>query len=1020
MNRMKPRPSQTSAKGHTDLLLRLFDSQFFDASLALTYIYQRETSPGVLDYLCNKLYELPEHDLERYLSQFCQLIAQKPGGSLERVVVDLCSKSLRIAVKVFWLFKAISQEPKCKHAADILDKCEKAALNGSWEFPFKDPTLQPLSPTLGDMSPSDDLLPQTATSVSPGKNSQEESEGFQGSGGMPPCGVLSSFPDAQGAFSPADNSPSLCSSSSYMGQGLEGLLGSANAFLKSLQSEGFDLDGGGSQELSVDADFSSSANFERCRTLRQELGEGEGVSALLEKSSKLVAECGSGRVVATEDEVLDEPLSSPRLRQTTFGSTLDFIDALCDASSGLMHIAQEARLKALCRRLSDINNEIDYCSRNSVAIYFPLSKKTERIVRIIPNEVTLLNSREKAPFLLLIEVLQTDKDSERSETDIEADGASSDQYADSAHSLNARCRSHVQAGFGPGSCLPHECLNSRGCDDVDTPDSSAMNGIPWPSMVRSLSESSAWKEGSGSPGSALSNKGSLDDHASVSRINCGQSSATELTAATPKSSFTRRLDRAMTSLRGDGPLIQVKISALEHADDALKVAARHNSTDSEEQWTTLGDAAGKVVNSAPAGLLSSSRTMALLSRFGLCRTACLDFGFNEEWSEPEKEEQKLVSVSLEVVGGLNLRIPCPPKRNRRVPSYEAIELVADKCKVDSIPSPSLSIPHLAFNSFDTQSWSEGSVCNGELTVEDKAALKRQKKAKEVYRQRWADKMESVRRQSPHGRRKGWQLRSVIVKSGDDCRQELLAVQLIRIFEDIFREAKLPLWLRPYDVLVTSNRTALIEFIPDTLSIHSIKQRSRPGTTLSQHFFDKFRKGTPECAVAQRNFVESMAAYSLVCYLLQMKDRHNSNLLLDDEGHIVHIDFGFMLSNSPGGVNFESAPFKLTRELLEVMDSNSEGRASEPFDYFKVLCIKGFLACRKHWDRIYLLCEMMSKSNFPCFKAGDRALKALKKRFHLHNPEEQCVQLVLGLISDSLDAWRTRQYDYYQRVLNGIL
>lgn len=57
--------------------------------------------------------------------------------------------------------------------------------------------------------------------------------------------------------------------------------------------------------------------------------------------------------------------------------------------------------------------------------------------------------------------------------------------------------------------------------------------------------------------------------------------------------------------------------------------------------------------------------------------------------------------------------------------------------------------------------------------------------------------------------------------------------------------------------------------------------------------------------------------------------------MDDEGHIIHIDFGFMLSNSPGGVNFEAAPFKLTREYLEIMDSNSEGKASDLFDYFKV-------------------------------------------------------------------------------------
>lgn len=46
--------------------------------------------------------------------------------------------------------------------------------------------------------------------------------------------------------------------------------------------------------------------------------------------------------------------------------------------------------------------------------------------------------------------------------------------------------------------------------------------------------------------------------------------------------------------------------------------------------------------------------------------------------------------------------------------------------------------------------------------------------------------------------------------------------------------------------------------------------------------------------------------------------------------------------------------------------------------------------------------------------------ALRKRFQLHLSEAQCVEVVLGIIADSLDAWRTRQYDYYQRVLNGIL
>lgn len=101
------------------------------------------------------------------------------------------------------------------------------------------------------------------------------------------------------------------------------------------------------------------------------------------------------------------------------------------------------------------------------------------------------------------------------------------------------------------------------------------------------------------------------------------------------------------------------------------------------------------------------------------------------------------------------------------------------------------------------------------------------------------------------------------------------------------------------------------------------------------------------------------------YYWLRQDRHNGNILCDSEGHIIHIDFGFMLSSSPANIGFEAAPFKLSEELVDVMrgvsvpeDSPATSEsASVPnsgtFDYFERLCVEGFLAARQHYHRLAL-------------------------------------------------------------------
>ncbi len=104
-------------------------------------------------------------------------------------------------------------------------------------------------------------------------------------------------------------------------------------------------------------------------------------------------------------------------------------------------------------------------------------------------------------------------------------------------------------------------------------------------------------------------------------------------------------------------------------------------------------------------------------------------------------------------------------------------------------------------------------------------------------------------------------------------------------------------------------------------------------------------------------MESLAGYSLFNYIFNVKDRHNGNILVIADGHIVHIDFGFILQTSPGGWGFESAPFKLTQEYVDLMD----GFGSHMVSYFKSLLIRGFNELAIHFDQLAVLIELM----LPC-------------------------------------------------------
>lgn len=257
----------------------------------------------------------------------------------------------------------------------------------------------------------------------------------------------------------------------------------------------------------------------------------------------------------------------------------------------------------------------------------------------------------------------------------------------------------------------------------------------------------------------------------------------------------------------------------------------------------------------------------------------------------------------------------------------------------------------------------------------------------------------------------WQ--SAIFKVGDDCRQDVLALQMIAAFRGIFHNVGLDVYVFPYRVTATAPGCGVIDVLPNSISRDMLGREAVNG--LYDYFISKYgNEDSLRFQQARNNFAKSMAAYSVISFLLQFKDRHNGNIMIDDAGHILHIDFGFCFDIAPGGIKFERAPFKLTSEMMAVMGGSPDHQS---FKMFEELCVKAFLASRQYAEKLSQIVLLMMDSGLPCFKP--ESVKHFRERFVLEKSEREAADFMKDLIKKSYSSYSTGIYDQFQLLTNGI-
>ena len=583
------------------------------------------------------------------------------------------------------------------------------------------------------------------------------------------------------------------------------------------------------------------------------------------------------------------------LRQHYFRTQTQFLTALEGISNRLVIVPKPARMSALRAELAlisqDLPAEVDIpviCPPTLVE-GSPSKSCHHRIVRLNPAESTVLNSAEKVPYLMMVEVLRDDFTFDPETTD------------------NARLL----------NLLVNEGGSSRRLFDLSSESPKILHQASSPTepIIDSVFEPT-----SGDLGSSPLLKPSEDEQAakippksiasqSIQRLSSGATtSTTALDVATPRTS-----GQSNSRSSSPGPrkmTISMPPRTVVAADQPDFSALATHMRAASQMLAQLEATSGK----RPKQEVAAIRSKIIASMQSL-----------EEQSFDTEDQGPTFDTII-----AKTSVVSPPADNPDLDEDAPLDKALDTNINASAGRERME------NDFKT-----GGVQRRGDRDDPSAA---------VFGEAWEAKKERVRKSSPYGWMKNWDLVSVIVKTGSDLRQEAFACQLIDVCHKIWVDAEVDVWVKVMRILVTGESSGLIETITNGVSLHSLKRNLTLASvdsgdnprgriaTLRDHFLKAFGQPDSEPFKAGVDaFKRSLAAYSIISYILQLKDRHNGNVLIDSEGHIVHIDFGFMLSNSPGSVGFEAAPFKLTHEYVDVLG----GLGSPDFEDYKKLCKQAF-------------------------------------------------------------------------------
>lgn len=188
--------------------------------------------------------------------------------------------------------------------------------------------------------------------------------------------------------------------------------------------------------------------------------------------------------------------------------------------------------------------------------------------------------------------------------------------------------------------------------------------------------------------------------------------------------------------------------------------------------------------------------------------------------------------------------------------------------------------------------------------------------------------------------------NIIFKNGDDLRQDMLTLQMLRIMDRIWKSNGYDFRLNTYSCISMDRRLGMIEVVLNAETIANIQKEKgifsataafKKGSLFS---WLKDHNNTEELlGKACNEFTLSCAGYCVATYVLGVADRHSDNIMVKKNGQLFHIDFGHILGHfkEKFGIRRERVPFVLTHDFVYVINKGRSDKDADEFKKFQHLC-----------------------------------------------------------------------------------